>query len=196
MKKRTASFKRTTRETSVAVEINLDGTGIYKINTGMPFFDHMLELLSRHSRVDMKIKATGDLAVDFHHTVEDIGLTLGMALDKALGNRAGITRYGCGLVPMDEAIARAAIDLGGRPYLVVKMATRRRKIRDFDLDLIKEFFQAFAVQGRMNLHIQQEYGEEPHHAYEAAFKAVAQALRTSCSMDSRARGVPSTKGSL
>jgi imidazoleglycerol-phosphate dehydratase len=196
MKKRTAKLRRKTKETDIAVEINLDGNGTYSVSTGLPFLDHMLQLLSKHSLIDIKIKAVGDLAVDFHHTVEDLGLALGTALDKALGNRKGIARYGWSLIPMDEALGRAVIDLGGRPYLVYKIATRRRKIRDFDLDLIKEFFQALAVQARMNLHIQQEYGNEPHHACESMFKAVAKALRMACSLDARARGVPSTKGAL
>ncbi len=196
MKNRTAKLKRKTKETDISVEINLDGNGKYSISTGMAFLDHMLELLSKHSLIDMKIKAVGDLAVDFHHTVEDLGLALGTALNDALGDRKGIARYGWSIVPMDEALGRAVIDLGGRPYLVYKMTTRRNKIRDFDLGLLKEFFQALVVQTRMNLHLHQEYGNEPHHACEAVFKAMARALRMACSLDARAKGVPSTKGAL
>jgi imidazoleglycerol-phosphate dehydratase len=197
MKKRSAKVKRTTRETDVAVEIGLDGRGDYKINTGLAFLDHMLELLSKHSLIDLKIAAKGDLKVDYHHTVEDIGLALGEALDKALGKRAGITRYGWGLVPMDEALSQVVVDLGGRPYLAMRMATKKKKILDFDLALLEEFFRAFSVQGRMNLHICQMYGNEPHHAYESAFKALAKALRMACSLDARQKGaLPSTKGKI
>lgn len=196
MKKRSASIKRKTKETDIAVELNLDGQGASAIKTGIPFMDHMLTLLAKHSLIDMKITAKGDLEVDCHHTVEDIGLALGMALDKALGSRVRIRRYGWSLVPMDESLGRVAVDLGGRPYLVYQTANKRRKIVDFDLGLIEEFFRAVTVAGRLNLHVSQLYGRDPHHAYEAIFKAVANALRMACAIEPRARGVPSTKGKI
>lgn len=196
MKKRTGSVKRVTRETNISVEINLDGTGRYRISTGLAFLDHMLELMTRNAMMDIEIKAKGDLAVDYHHTVEDLGLALGEALDKALGDRKGITRYGWCLLPMDEALAQVAIDLGGRPSLVVKMACKKKKVRDFDLDLLEEFFRGLTVQGRLNLHIAQLYGNEAHHAYEAVFKGVGRAMRAAVASDPRCKGVPSTKGSI
>lgn len=196
MKKRSARIRRKTNETDIAVELDLGGKGSCGISTGIPFFDHMLELLSRHSLIDLRIKARGDLEVDYHHTVEDTGLALGMAVDKALGMRRGIARYGWSIVPMDEAVSRVVIDLGGRPYLVYRLSNRKKKILDFDLKLIEGFFRAFTVQGRMNLHIAQLYGDEPHHAYESVFKAVARALRMACEPDPRFKGIPSTKGKI
>ncbi len=195
-KERKAKVARKTRETNIVASVNLDGKGVYSIRTGLPFFDHMLELLSKHSLIDLTLRATGDLAVDYHHTVEDIGLTLGAALDKALGDRRGIVRYGCATVPMDETLARAVVDLGGRPWLEVRMACRKKKILDFDLSLFGEFFQALTVQTRMNLHIEQFYGSEAHHAYEAVFKALARALRQAAERDPRNRALPSSKGAL
>ena len=162
----------------------------------MAFLDHMLELLAKHSLMDLTIRAKGDLKVDYHHTVEDLGLVLGTALDKALGERKGIGRYGWCLIPMDEALAGVAVDLGGRPYLVFDVATRRKMIRDFDLELIEHFFRAFVVQARMNLHVTRFYGDEPHHAYESVFKAVARALRQACAPDARMKGIPSSKGTI
>ncbi len=196
MKKRVASVERATRETDIKVRLSVDGAGKARVQTGMPFVNHMMELFARHSLLDLDIKATGDLDVDYHHTVEDIGLVLGEALDKALGDRRGLTRYGWSYVPMDDALARAVVDLGGRPYLVFDVANRTRKIRDFDLLLVREFFQAFTIKGRMNLHITQFYGKEPHHAYEAIFKAVARALEAACRMDRRVHGIPSSKGKI
>ncbi len=196
MKPRTATVKRKTRETDISVTLNVDGTGTSTISTSLPFLDHMLELLSRHSLIDMKIQAKGDLEVDYHHTVEDIGLTLGEALDKALGTRKGITRYGWSYVPMDESLSRVVIDLGGRPFFVKNMVCKQRKIRDFDLSLFTDFFQAFAVQSRMNLHIEKIIGKEGHHAYESVFKALARALRTACAVDPREKSVPSSKGKI
>jgi imidazoleglycerol-phosphate dehydratase len=196
MKERKASKQRKTKETDISVSLNLDGKGIYSVDTGMPFLDHMLDLFSKHSLIDLKVKARGDLAVDYHHTVEDVGLVIGEALDQALGTRKGIARYGWSMIPMDDAASRVAVDLGGRPFLVYDIANRRRKIRDFDLGLIEEFFRAFTVQSKMNLHIAQLYGKEPHHAYESVFKALAKALRIACARDSRSRGVPSSKGTL
>ncbi len=196
MKKRRAITKRKTSETNITIDLNLDGAGKGSIDTGMPFLDHMLELLAKHSMIDLEIKAKGDLKVDYHHTVEDVGLALGMAINEALGTRGGIKRYGSSLVPMDEALSQVAVDLGGRPYLVMKMSSRKRKILDFDVSLIKEFFQALTIQARMNLHIIQSYGQEPHHAYESVFKAVARAIRMACESDAREKGIPSSKGRL
>ena len=195
-KKRTAKLKRKTRETDISVEINLDGTGKSSVSTGMPFMDHMLEAMSSHSLIDMTIKAKGDLDVDLHHTVEDLGLVLGSALDEALGTRKGITRFGSFILPMDETLAEVAVDLGGRPYMVYNVNCRTRKIRDFELYLFKEFFQGFMVQARMNLHINQRYGKEPHHCYEAIFKGLARALRIAVSKDPRITRVPSSKGKI
>ncbi len=193
---RTARVERRTRETQIDVEIDLDGEGRTSIATGMPFMDHMLELLGRHALIDLRIEAQGDLAVDFHHTVEDLGLVLGSALNDALGDRSGIKRYGWSLLPMDESLSEAAADLGGRPYLVYRIANRKQRIRDFDVRLIEEFFRAFVVQSRMTLHISHRYGDEPHHAYESVFKGVARALRMAIERDPREHGVPSSKGSL
>jgi imidazoleglycerol-phosphate dehydratase len=196
MKPRKAAIKRRTRETDIAVELNQDGSGKSRIRTGMAFLDHMLELLAKHALIDITIRARGDLKVDYHHTVEDLGLALGMALNRALGDRRGIGRYGWCLVPMDEALAGVAVDLGGRPYLAFDVATRKKTIRDFDLGLIEEFFRALVVEGRLNLHVTQLYGHEPHHAYEAMFKGVARALRQACARDSRVKGIPSSKGRI
>ncbi|HDL77362.1 MAG TPA: imidazoleglycerol-phosphate dehydratase, partial [Lentisphaerae bacterium] len=158
--------------------------------------DHMLELLGRHSLIDLTLAAKGDIHVDYHHTVEDIGLVMGQALDRALGTRKGISRYGWSIVPMDDALSWAAVDLGGRPYLVLQTATRRRKILDFDLGLIRDFLQALVTQGKLNLHILQLYGKDPHHAYESVFKALARAMRMAVTIDPREKGVPSTKGKI
>jgi len=196
MSDRKAAIDRKTGETDIRLELNVDGTGSYEIETGIPFFNHMLDLLSKHSLIDLKLRAKGDLEVDYHHTVEDVGLALGSALDEALGDRAGIRRYGSSLLPMDEALSRVAIDLGGRPYLVYSIAMKARKIRDFDTWLLKHFFESLAQKGRMNLHIEQLYGDDVHHAYESVFKGVARALRDACDKDARVKGVPSSKGTL
>jgi imidazoleglycerol-phosphate dehydratase len=196
MKKRMAAVARETRETKIQIKVVVDGRGKASVETGIPFMNHMLELFAKHSLMDLTVRATGDLAVDYHHTVEDLGLVLGEALDQALGGRAGLTRYGHAYVPMDDALGRAVVDLGGRPFLVYEVANRTRKIRDFDLLLIREFFQAFVVKARMNLHVAQFYGKEPHHAYEAIFKAVARALGTAVGRDARVIGVPSSKGAI
>ncbi len=193
---RKAKVERKTRETDIRVALSIEGSGRCDVETGIPFMDHMLELLGRHSVMDLTVKASGDLEVDYHHTVEDLGLVLGEALDNALGQRRGITRFGWSMVPMDESLSRVVIDLGGRPFLVYEMACRKRKIRDFDLNLINEFFRAFCANARMNLHICQLYGSEPHHAHESVFKAVARALRLACAVDEDASGVPSTKGKI
>lgn len=193
---RKAKIARKTKETDITLELNIDGSGVYRNSTGIPFFDHMLDLLSKHSLIDLKVRAKGDLDVDTHHTVEDVGIVLGQALDKALGKRTGIRRYGSVLLPMDETLSQVAVDLGGRPFLVYSLATRRRKIRDFDVQQIEEFFRAFSTEGRMNLHIAQLYGEDIHHAVESVFKGVARALRDACARDPREKGVPSSKGAL
>jgi imidazoleglycerol-phosphate dehydratase len=196
MKKRTARIVRKTKETDIVIDLNLDGSGVYTNKTGIAFLDHMLDLLAKHALLDLKVKAKGDLDVDYHHTVEDVGLALGEALNQALGDRKGITRYGWSLVPMDEALCQVAMDLGGRPYLVYSLATKKRKIRDFDVDLMEEFFRGFVTQGRMNLHIAQQYGQEPHHALESVFKGVAKALLAAATLNPRVKGVPSSKGTL
>ncbi|MBL7076316.1 MAG: imidazoleglycerol-phosphate dehydratase HisB [Kiritimatiellae bacterium] len=196
MRKRTAKVDRKTKETDISVELCIDGTGKSSVDTGLPFLDHMLDALTRHALFDLKLKARGDLEVDFHHTVEDIGLVMGDALDKALGTRKGITRYGSALLPMDDSLSSVAVDLGGRPYLVYKIANRKRRTGQFDLSLLEEFFRAFVVQSRMNLHIEHKYGPEPHHAYESVFKGVARALRQACAIDPRETGLPSSKGAI
>ncbi len=196
MTARCAHITRHTRETQIEATLDLDGRGHAKVDIPLPFLKHMFELFARHSLFDLHLQARGDLDVDHHHTVEDIGLVLGEALDRALGDRAGIARYGHSLLPMDESLSLVAVDLGGRPYLVFEMATRRRKILDFDLGLIEEMLRAFATQARMNLHVVHLYGREPHHAYESVFKGLARALRMACALDPRERGVPSSKGRI
>jgi len=194
--KRTATVLRKTRETDISVVLNVDGSGAYRVKTGLPFLNHMLELLAKHALIDLTLKARGDTDVDYHHIAEDLGLVLGEALDQALGDRQGLARYGWGYAPMDDALSRAVVDLGGRPYLVYKVAHRSRRIRDFDLQLVEEFFRAFGVRGRMNLHIEQLYGKDAHHAYESMFKAVAKALSLAVARDPRVKGVPSSKGRI
>ena len=196
MKKRKAIVARNTRETQIRAELDVDGNGRYEVETGLPFFNHMLELLAKHSLFDLKLQATGDLAVDHHHTVEDVGLALGDALNQALGDRKGIERYGFSLMPMDETLSRVVLDLGGRPYLVVEMANKKKKILDFELSLLVEFLRAFATQARMNLHVRQFYGTDAHHAWESVFKGLARALKAACRRDPRVQGVPSSKGIL
>ena len=193
---RRAEVRRTTRETDIAVRLDVDGEGASTIETGIPFLNHMLELFAKHGLFDLTIRATGDLAVDYHHTVEDLGLALGDALNQALGDRKGIVRYGWAALPMDESLSLVAVDLGGRPFLVYEIANRTKRIRDFNVGLIEEFFRAFVTQARMNLHIAHLYGREPHHAYESVFKGVARALSAACARDPRVRGVPSSKGVL
>ena len=194
---RTAKITRQTAETKIAVEINLDGTGSYDNQTGVGFFDHMLDQLARHSLIDMKIRAQGDLHIDDHHTVEDTGIALGQALNKALGDKRGIRRYGACLLPMDDALLRAALDLSGRPFLVWTVDMPTAKIGTFDTELVREFFQAFATHGQITLHVDKLHGINSHHIAEAAFKAVARALREAVEKDARkADQVPSTKGTL
>lgn len=199
MDARKANIDRKTGETDIKLSINLDGTGKYSIETGVPFFNHMLDLLSKHSLIDMNIQASGDIDVDYHHLIEDVALALGEAFNKALGERRGINRYGFWVLPMDDALASAevALDLGGRPYLVYNFANEKSFIRDFDTDIFKHFWRSFCDTAKMNLHIDQKYGEDLHHAHEAVFKAVARALRMACTADKRALdAIPSSKGTL
>ncbi|MBT8455713.1 MAG: imidazoleglycerol-phosphate dehydratase HisB [Rhodobacteraceae bacterium] len=194
---RTASITRTTAETDISVEIDLDGSGAYDNATGVGFFDHMLDQLARHALIDMKIRATGDTHIDDHHTVEDTGIALGQALAQALGEKRGIRRYGECHLPMDDAQVRAALDLSGRPFLVWNVAMPTPKIGTFDTELVREFFQALSTHGGITLHIDQIHGFNSHHIAEAAFKAVARALRSAVEVDPRkADAVPSTKGTL
>ena len=194
---RTASVSRATAETKISVEINLDGTGAYDNQTGVGFFDHMLDQLSRHSLIDMTIRAEGDYHIDDHHTVEDTGIALGQALVQALGDKRGIRRYGECHLPMDDAQVRAALDLSARPFLVWNVDIPTQKIGQFDTELVREFFTAFATHGRITLHVDQIHGLNSHHIVEAAFKAVARALRIAVETDPRKAGdIPSTKGTL
>ncbi len=194
---RTAHITRTTAETQIDVQINLDGSGVYDNQTGVGFFDHMLDQLSRHALIDMTIRATGDLHIDDHHTVEDVGIALGQALTQALGDKRGIRRYGSCLLPMDDAQVRAALDLSGRPFLVWNLDIPTAKIGTFDTELVREFFQALATHGGITLHVDRLHGFNSHHIAEAAFKAVARALREAVEPDPRlADAIPSTKGTL
>ncbi|RIJ17909.1 imidazoleglycerol-phosphate dehydratase HisB [Henriciella mobilis] len=194
---RTATVTRTTRETDIAVTVDLDGTGKSDIETGVGFFDHMLDSLSRHSFIDLTVKAKGDLHIDFHHTVEDTGIVIGQAIKKALGDFAGINRFGHAYIPMDETLSRASIDLCKRPYLIWKVDFLRDKIGEMDTELFKEFFHALAGNGGMCLHVENLYGENNHHIAESCFKATARALRMAVAPDPRLQGKPaSTKGSL
>ena len=194
---RTASISRKTAETDIAVEINLDGTGTYKNETGVGFFDHMLDQLARHALIDITTRCSGDLHIDDHHTVEDVGIALGQALAQALGDKRGIRRYGECCLPMDDAQVRCALDLSGRPFLVWNVTLPTQKIGTFDTELVREFFQAFATHGGITLHLDQVHGINSHHIAEAAFKAVARALRVAVETDPRkADAIPSTKGTL
>jgi imidazoleglycerol-phosphate dehydratase len=194
---RKATVKRTTKETDVEITIDLDGQGVSTISTGIGFLNHMLDLLARHARVDMNVKATGDLHVDHHHTTEDVGIALGQAVKQALGEMKGITRYADVHVPMDEALTRVAIDISGRPYLVFKVAFVRDKVGTFDTELVNEWFRAFAMNSGITLHVETLYGSNDHHIAESCFKGLARALRAAVTIDTRAKGeVPSTKGKL
>lgn len=194
---RVASIARKTNETDIAVSVSIDGTGKSMINTGIGFFDHMLEQLSRHSLIDMDIKADGDLHIDDHHTVEDVGIALGQAINKALADRKGICRYASIDLPMDETLSRAAIDVSGRPFLVWQVEFTAPKIGTFDTELVREFFQALSQHGGITLHVANLYGANSHHIAESCFKAVARVLRAACEIDQRmADAIPSTKGTL
>lgn len=196
MKKRTGRVERKTKETDIVIRLTLDGEGKQSIATGIPFFDHMLELFGRHGLFDLEVKARGDLEVDFHHTVEDLGICLGRAFSQALGEKKGISRYGAADVPMDEALASVAVDLGGRSFLVYNPKIRRIKIGDFNLGLFREFFRAFTDSARIAVHINVLSGDDPHHIIEAVFKGLGRALRAAVELDPRVKGVPSTKGKL
>jgi imidazoleglycerol-phosphate dehydratase len=193
---RSAEVSRQTKETQIKLALNLDGTGKVNVRTGVGFFDHMLDLLGRHSLIDLTVEAKGDLDVDAHHTVEDVGIVLGQALEKALGDKRGIYRYGWAIVPMDESLAQVAIDLSGRPAFVFNVAFKGEAVGAFPVELVEEFFKALATNARMNLHVAVPYGTNNHHISEAIFKATAKALRQAVSQDPRNADVPSTKGSL
>ena len=193
---RKAKIERKTAETSISVEVNLDGTGTYSNETGVGFFDHMLDQLSRHSLIDLTVRAKGDLHIDDHHTVEDTGIALGQALVKALGDKKGIRRYGHFTLAMDDAQVACALDLSGRPYLVWNLAFPTAKIGTFDTELVREFFQAVSTHGGITLHVDLNHGLNSHHIAEAAFKALAKALRMAVEPDPRSDALPSTKGAL
>ena len=194
---RNASLSRKTRETDIQVEVTLDGSGKSEISTGVGFFDHMLDQIARHSLIDLKIQAKGDLHIDFHHTVEDVGIALGQAIRQALGDLKGITRYADVHLPMDETLTRVAMDISGRAFLVFRTEFHTPKIGEFDTQLVREFFQAFAMNAGLTLHVETLYGINDHHISESCFKGLARALRIAVSIDERQSGrVPSTKGTL
>lgn len=194
---RKASVARKTNETEIAVNLDLDGKGTYKVSTGVGFLDHMLEQLSRHSLIDLEVQAKGDTHIDFHHLTEDTGIAIGEAVAKALGDRKGITRYGDALIPMDETLTRVAMDVSNRPYLIWKVNFTKPKLGDMDTELFKEWFQAFAQNAGITLHVENLYGENNHHIVESCFKGLARALRHATSLDARSpHAVPSTKGTL
>jgi imidazoleglycerol-phosphate dehydratase len=194
---RKARIERKTTETEITVEVNLDGTGTFSISTGVGFFDHMLEQLSRHSRMDITLRAKGDLHIDQHHTVEDCGIALGQAFSKALGDKRGIARYAHAYLPMDETLTRTALDISGRPYLIWRVVFPAEKIGSMDTELFREFFQAFAQSSGITLHIEALYGENSHHIAESCFKGLARALRSAITIDEKmAAEIPSTKGQL
>jgi imidazoleglycerol-phosphate dehydratase len=194
---REASIERNTKETKISVSVNLDGTGVCNVSTGIAFLDHMLEQLSRHSLIDLDVKAVGDIHIDFHHTTEDTGIAMGEAVKRALGDRVGITRFGSACCPLDEALTRAVVDCSNRPYLIWKVSFSRPKLGTFDTELFKEWFQAFSQAAGLTLHIENFYGENNHHIVESSFKALARALRQAFAIDLRAAdSVPSTKGTL
>lgn len=196
MNGRKSSVERKTKETEISIELDLDGSGEGTIETGIGFFDHMLELLKKHALIDLTVRAKGDIHVDYHHTVEDTGLVFGKALNEALGSRAGIVRYAFASIPMDEALVEASIDLGGRPFLVVSSPMKHCMVRDFEVKLVEEFFRAVSVESRSNIHIRQISGDEAHHVCEGMFKAYARALRVAKSIDPLEKGIPSSKGTI
>lgn len=196
MTKRSVSKSRKTKETDIQVRLNLDGSGQYEIDTGIPFFDHMLAQLARHGQMDLAITAKGDLEIDGHHTVEDVGWVLGQALYEALGDRRGITRFGHAYVPLDEALTRVVVDFSGRPYLVYKAEFKVPRIGDLQSELIEEFLKALVQEGKFNLHVENLYGRNQHHIAETIFKATARALRMATRVDADSSDIPSTKGVL
>ena len=194
---RQGSVERKTKETNISGKVNLDGSGTFEISSGIGFLDHMLEQFSRHSLIDLKVKADGDLHIDFHHTTEDTGIVIGEAVNAALGDRAGITRYGSALVPLDEALTRVVVDCSNRPSLIWKVGFSRNKLGKMDTELFKEWFQAFSQAAGLTVHVENLYGENNHHIIESAYKGLARALRQAVSLDERSAGViPSTKGVL
>ncbi len=192
--KRTASIERNTKETQIRLSLDLDGSGEGLVDTGIGFFDHMLELLKKHALIDLSVTAVGDLKVDYHHTVEDVGLVLGKALNEALGDRKGLVRYGFASIPMDEALCETSLDLGGRPYLVMSSPMKHMFVKDFEVKLVEEFFRAVSVEARANIHLRQISGDEAHHVCEGFFKSFARALRAAKAIDPNEKGVPSSKG--
>ncbi len=194
---RQGRVERKTKETEVAVTLNVDGTGAAKVQTPIPFFSHMLEAFSKHGLVDLTVEASGDVEVDIHHTVEDVGIVLGQALRQALGDKRGIVRYGTAFVPMDEALLAASVDISGRPFLVFNVPVARTRVSNFDLDMLQEFFRAFAFNAEITLHVTMHYGHNLHHISEAVFKAVGRALAEATRLNPRITGLlPSTKGAL
>lgn len=193
---RTSEVSRKTSETDIVVRLNLDGEGASQVATGIHFFDHMLILMAKHGLFDLEVRCKGDLEVDGHHTVEDVGIALGQAFDRALGSKEGITRYGMAYVPMDEALGRAVVDFSGRPFLVCKVAFPAERVGELNTELVEEFFRSLAVHGRMNLHIEILYGKNSHHMAEAMFKSAGRALSQAASRNPAVKGVPSTKGVL
>ena len=194
---RTASIERKTKETNISVEVNIDGTGQYDIKTGIGFLDHMLEQLSKHSLIDLKIKAAGDLHIDLHHTTEDSGIAIGEAILQALSDKKGIKRYAHALIPMDETLSRVSLDVSGRPYLVWNVKLKVEKLGEMDTELFKEWFQAFAQAAGITLHIENIYGDNSHHIIESCYKGLAKALRSAFEIDPRMKNsIPSTKGTI
>ena len=193
---RAAKVDRSTSETTIRVSIDLDGIGKASIDTGVPFLDHMLDAMSRHSLIDLKVEASGDTHIDDHHTVEDVGIAIGQALGDALGDKRGIGRFGTAEVPLDEALVAVTVDLSGRPYFVYNVKIRQHRVGTFDVELVNDFLQALMNGAKMNLHVNQRYGRNAHHIIEATFKALARALKQAVAVDARVRGVPSTKGTL
>ena len=194
---RQATVERKTKETQIRATVGLDGTGIYKVATGIGFLDHMLEQLSRHSLIDLQVEAKGDLHIDFHHTTEDTGIAIGQAVSQALGDRGGIVRYGSAMIPMDETMTRVSLDASNRPYLIWKVQFSKSKLGEMDTELFKEWFQAFAQAAGLTLHVENLYGENNHHIVESCYKGLARALRQAIEIDPRQAGrIPSTKGSL
>ena len=194
---RKAKISRKTKETLIEVRLNLDGQGIYDVLTGIGFLDHMLEQVSRHSLIDLYVRAKGDLHIDFHHTTEDTGIAIGQAVNKALGDRRGITRFGSAYIPMDETLSRVAMDISARPYLIWRVSFSKPKLGDMDTELFKEWFQGFAQAAGISLHVENLYGENNHHIIESCFKGLARSLRLASSIDARNKGsVPPTKGVL
>ena len=193
---RKAEVERNTKETKISLSLDLDGSGEGVVDTGIGFFNHMLDLLKKHALIDLSVKAVGDLDVDYHHTVEDVGLVFGQALNRALGDRKGIVRYGFASIPMDEALCETSVDLGGRPFVVFASDKKHMMVRDFEVKLVEEFFRAVSVEGRLNVHLREIYGDEAHHVCEGLFKSFARALRQATANDPREKGIPSSKGKI